>query len=152
MNKKTIITILLTLVAFTGYAQTSKDSLYILGVVADGFTKAAIPDAFVTLMRTDSTVVDTMHVHKSHSYMSGVGRSAGTTEYYFKMNREPKDYVIKVEHPNYETAFAPYTQKKVSRRLQYVHVPTIYLKNIIWAKSIRFYIDFAQDYAVLGEI
>lgn len=87
MNKKTIITILLTLVAFTGYAQTSKDSLYILGVVADGFTKAAIPDAFVTLMRTDSTVVDTMHVHKSHSYTSGVGRSAGTTEYYFKMNR-----------------------------------------------------------------
>ena len=114
---------------FYGYAQTSKDSLYILGVVADGFTKAAIPDAFVTLMRTDSTVVDTMHVHKSHSYTSGVGRSSGTTEYYFKMNREPKDYVIKVEHPNYETAFAPYTQKKVSRRLQYVHVPTIYLKK-----------------------
>ena len=129
MNKQIIITILLALVAFTGYAQTSKDSLYIMGVVADGFTKAAIPDAFVTLMRTDSTVVDTMHVHKSHSYTSGVGRSAGTTEYYFMMNREPKDYVIKVEHPNYETAYAPYTQKKVSRRLQYVHVPTIYLKK-----------------------
>ena len=129
MKKQTIITILLAFVAYTGYAQTSKDSLYIMGGVADGFTKAAIPDAFVTLMRTDSTVVDTLHVHKSHHYTSGVGRSAGTTEYYFQVNREPKDYIIKVEHPSYETAFAPYTQKKVSRRLQYVHVPTIYLKK-----------------------
>ena len=111
MNKKTIITILLALVAYTGYAQTSKDSLYVVGGIADGFTKAAIPDAYVTLMRADSTVVDTMHVYKSHNYTSGVGRSAGTTEYYFKMNREPKDYIVKVEHPNYETAYAPYTQK-----------------------------------------
>ena len=136
MNKKTILTCfrgfaipVLAFIAYTGYAQTSKDSLYIMGAVADGFTKAAIPDAFVTLMRTDSTVVDTLRVHQRVYYTSGVGRSAGTTEYYFQVNREPKDYIIKVEHPNYETAYATYTQKKVSRRLQYVHVPTIYLKK-----------------------
>ena len=103
MNKKTILTCfrgfaipVLALIAYTGYAQTSKDSLYIMGAVADGFTKAAIPDAFVTLMRTDSTVVDTLRVHQRVYYTSGVGRSAGTTEYYFQVNREPKDYIIKV--------------------------------------------------------
>lgn len=125
MNKKTIIIILLALVALTGQAQNiGKDSLYVLGTVADGFTKAAVPDAFVTLMRQDSTVVDTLRVTESHSYTYGVGKGAATTQYYFKMSRQPADYIIKVEHPNYESICTPYSQKRVSRRLQYTHIPT----------------------------
>ena len=100
-----------------------------MGYVADGFTKAAIPDAFVTLMRTDSTVVDTIKVQKQQSYTFGVGRGAASTRYYFKMSRTPADYIIKVEHPNYETSFTPYTIKKYSRRTYYTNVPTIYLKK-----------------------
>lgn len=130
MNKKTIIIILLALVAVTGQAQNiGKDSLYVLGTVADGFTKAAVPDALVTLMRQDSTVVDTLRVTESHSYTYGVGKGVATTQYYFKMSRQPADYIIKVEHPNYETICTPYSQKRVSRRLQYTHIPTIYLKK-----------------------
>jgi hypothetical protein len=145
MNKLTIITthlarlrgfaiLVLTLSSMTAHAQNSKDSLYVYGVVADGFTKAAVPDAFVTLMRQDSTVVDTMHVHDSHTWVSGVGRGNATSRYYFQIGREPQDYIIKVEHPNYETAYAPYTQKRVSRRLQYTDVPTIYLKKTAKAR------------------
>ena len=130
MNKKFIITILLTLFAVAGQAQNiGKDSLYVLGTVADGFTKAAVPNAFVTLMRQDSTVVDTLRVTESHSYTYGVGKGVATTQYYFKMSRQPADYIIKVEHPNYETICTPYSQKRVSRRLQYTHIPTIYLKK-----------------------
>ena len=130
MNKKTIITILLALFAVAGQAQNiGKDSLYVLGTVADGFTKAAVPNAFVTLMRQDSTVVDTLRVTESHSYTYGVGKGVATTQYYFKMSRQPADYIIKVEHPNYETICTPYSQKRVSRRLQYTPIPTIYLKK-----------------------
>ena len=54
MKRTTILTFLFALVAMTGWAQEiSKDSIYVVGVVADGFTKAAVPKAFVTLMRQD---------------------------------------------------------------------------------------------------
>ena len=129
MHKRTIITFLLAVAALAGHAQSSKDSLYITGIVADGFTKAAVTEAFVTLMRPDSTVVDTMHVHDSHTWVSGVGRSNAITRYGFQISREPQDYIIKVEHANYETACITYTQKRVSRRLQYTDVPTVYLKK-----------------------
>lgn len=86
MNKQVIFYILLAFVAMSGQAQTSKDSLYVLGTVADGFTKAAVPDAFVTLMRQDSTVVDTIHVHDNHTWVSGVGRSNATSRYYFQVS------------------------------------------------------------------
>ena len=130
MNKQAIITFLLALIAIAGQAQEiSKDSIYVVGVVADGFTKAAVPKAFVTLMRQDSTVVDTMHVYDAHSWVSGMGRGAATSRYYIRTSREPQDYIVKVEHPNYETAYYNYTMKKVSRRLQYTDIPTIYLKK-----------------------
>ena len=125
----TILTMFLASLTLAGHAQESKDSLYIIGTVADGFTKAAVPEAFVTLMRQDSTVVDTMHVFDSHTWVSGVGKGNATSRYYFRVSREPQDYIIKVEHENYETAFTPYTQKKVSRRLQYMYIPTVYMKK-----------------------
>ena len=129
MIKQSIVTILLFFIALTAQAQTDKDSLYVVGIVADGFTKAAVADAFVTLMRRDSTVVDTVRVYDSHTWVSGVGRGNATSRYNFQVSRQPQDYIIKVEHPNYETAYANYTQKRVSRRLQYQNVPTIYLKK-----------------------
>ena len=75
MNKKTVITLMLALKAMTAQTQTNKDSIYVYGIVADGFTKAAVPDAFVTLMCQDSTVIDTISVHDSHTWVSGVQRT-----------------------------------------------------------------------------
>lgn len=92
MNK-ILITILLALVAMTGQAKEKNDSLYLYGTVADGFTKAAVEKAFVTLMREDSTVVDTMRVYMWHSWSSGVGRSAGSSRYYFRVSRQPANYI-----------------------------------------------------------
>lgn len=99
------------------------------GTVADGFTKAAIPDVRVTLMNADSTVVDTVKVWKNYSYSSGIGRSAGTTRYYFQISREPARYILKFEHPNYETAFTDFEMKKVSRRRDDIEGPKVYMKK-----------------------
>ena len=131
------ITLLLALVAVAAYGQTDggkakkkKDNMIGLsGTVADGFTKAPIPDVKVILMREDSTAVDTTKVWEYHSYSSGIGRSAGKTDYNFLMSREPARYILKFEHPNYETAYADFTMKQVSRRQQTVEGPKVYLKK-----------------------
>lgn len=130
MNKQTIITALLALVALTGQAQEKKQKdIYMYGTVADGFTKASIPDVKVILLREDSTAVDTTKTYESYGYSSGIGRHPSTSRYYFQIKREPGKYILKAEHPNYETAYANFEMKQVGRRLQDIEGPKIYLKK-----------------------
>jgi hypothetical protein len=103
--------------------------IYLYGTVADGFTKAAIPDVKVILMRADSTVVDTTEVWESYGYSSGIGRTSGTSRYGFEVSRQPARYILKCEHPNYETAYADFEMKQVSRRRQDIEGPKFYLKK-----------------------
>ena len=70
-----------------------------------------------------------MKVWKNYSYSSGIGRSAGTTRYYFQISREPARYILKFEHPNYETAFTDFEMKKVSRRRDDIEGPKVYMKK-----------------------
>jgi hypothetical protein len=136
MKKEFIITILLALAVMSAYGQVDStkmkkknNPIALRGTVADGFTKAAIRDVKVTLMRADSTVVDTMRVWESYSYSSGIGRSIGTTNYHFAISRESARYIIKFEHPNYETAYADFEMKQVGSRRQEIEGPKIYLKK-----------------------
>ncbi len=132
MNKKTIITALLALVALTGWAHDAarRDStIYMYGTVADGFTKASIPDVKVILMREDSTAIDTTETYESYGYSSGIGRHPSTSRYYFNIKREPGKYILKAEHPNYETAYVDFEMKQVGRRVQDIEGPRIYLKK-----------------------
>ena len=137
MNKKTIITALLAFAVLAVYGQTDstavkkkkEDRISMYGSVADGFTKAIIPDVKVILMHEDSTVIDTTTVWESHSWSSGIGRTLGMTRYYFRINREPAKYILKFEHPNYETAFANFEMKQISKRRQDIEGPKAYLKK-----------------------
>ena len=133
MNKQTIIIFLTLLVAMTAAAQEKKDSIYLNGLVADGFTKAAVPDVLVTLMRQDSTVIDTARVWKGSGYTWGIGRSAETSGYYFNIKREPAQYILRFDHPNYETAYADVSIRHVSRRQRMVEGPKVYLKKTMGA-------------------
>lgn len=81
-----------------------KDSIYLYGLVKDKFTMRAVQKAFCTLMRSDSAVVDTAHVWCGKTYNMGFGHSE-ITEYVFKIKPEVADYIIKLEHPDYETAY-----------------------------------------------
>ena len=133
---KAIIILVFALGTLSAYGQTDStktkkkdDSLVLRGTVADGFTKASIRDVKVTLMQTDSTVVDTLTVWEGYNYSSGIGRSAGTTYYHFSVNREAARYIIKFEHPNYETAYVDFEMKQVSRRRQEIEGPKVYLKR-----------------------
>ena len=127
--KKMILTALLALVALTAWGQQKDNKIYLHGTVADGFTKAAITDVKVILMREDSTAVDTTETYESYGYSSGIGRHPSTSHYYFRVKREPAKYILKAEHPNYETAYADFEMKQVGKRVQDIEGPKIYLKK-----------------------
>ena len=129
MKRLTFLTLLLALVAMTGWAQEKKDSIYLTGTVADSFTKAAIPDVFVTLMRQDSTVIDTTHVYKSNGYTWGIGRGQEITGYYFSIDRKAAELILRFEHPDYETTYVPLSIKNPGKRRQYIEGPKAYLKK-----------------------
>lgn len=129
-----IMTLLLALATLSAAAQSKKDStIWVNGTVADGFTKAAIPDVLVTLLRQDSTMIDTTRVYKSRGYTWGIGSLPETTGYGVRVKREPAQYILKFEHPNYETTYANVEMKSVSRRRQYIEGPKVYMKKTVRA-------------------
>ncbi len=136
MKKKMIFTALFALVAVSAFSQTDstkvkkekENRIAVNGTVADSFTKAAIPDVKVTLLREDSTVVGTMHVWRHKNY-SGTGQSITATNYHFLVSREPAKYILKFEHPNYETTFADFEMKHVGRRRTDIDGPKVYMKK-----------------------
>lgn len=150
--KLTFITIILNLFALSAFAQTDSTKVkkkkkieYVTfsGTVADGFTKAAIPDVTVTLMREDSTVIQTQQVYKTEDYNS-IGTSAISTLYYFPIPSEPAKFIFKAEHPNYETAYTNFEIKHISKRATSIDGPKIYMKKA--AKASHF------EGGILGEV
>ena len=80
------------------------------GHVKDGFTYAALHGTFVTLMREDSTVVDTMHVQ-----CFAPGMPQEDTYYKFDVPARRARYIIKAEHPDYYPEYVDCTVRYVAR-------------------------------------
>lgn len=80
------------------------------GHVKNSFTKVGIPDVKITLMRADSTVVDTMTVW-THSYNS----TKLDASYRFYVPAVPGRYIIRAVHPEYETCYVDYEIKRIAR-------------------------------------
>lgn len=80
------------------------------GHVKDGFTYAALHGTFVTLMREDSTVVDTMHVQCFNP-----GTPQEDTYYKFDVPARRARYIIKAEHPDYYPEYVDCTVRYVAR-------------------------------------
>lgn len=107
-----------------------KNPMFLTGMVADGFTKAAIPDVLVTLMQQDSTIVDSTRVYKSSGYTWGIGRTKENTGYYLSIERKPAHYILRFEHPNYETTYTDVTVKNTGKRRRMVECPSTYMKKV----------------------
>ena len=104
-------------------------NVWLHGRVCDSFTKAPIPkDGRASLLRADSTVVqDTIRLMERNSYMTGSRRMVSME--YGLILHEPGLYIIKVEHPNYETAYVPYVVKRIGRRVREIEGPPVYMKK-----------------------
>ena len=87
------------------------------GHVKDAFTYVGIPDVFITLMRADSTVVDTMHVACANP-----GTPQMDSYYKFDVPAVPQRFIIKAEHSDYRTTYVDFRLRRIGRNT-YVDAP-----------------------------
>ena len=93
------------------------------GHVKNSLTRVGVKDAFITLMREDSTVVDTMHVFKQWNN--------GTKDdyaYRFDVPAREANYIIRAEHPDFETIDVTYNLRHLARNT-YFDAPWHYMKR-----------------------
>ena len=99
MKKRQIITIFLALAAMSAWAQETtqpRDSVRVIGKVADLLTNQAIPDVFCeVLWASDSTVVDTLHT------VMGDSNNRPTSFAIFHIKR-PGRYILRMQKDGYE--------------------------------------------------
>ena len=97
----------------------SKRTVTLVGEVYDTFTKGKVK-AFVTLMNTDSTVVDTVTCEtmdtRTWSYFT------------IKVPREEKKYIIKTTAEGYEDTYTDYEVTKLGRN-RWLQIPDILMKR-----------------------
>ena len=115
MKKIALFSLLCMLTCSSSWAQdktvTPKErTIFLWGHVKDSFTRSGIVDVKITLMRPDSTVIDTMTVDyfdKDSPQMDSY--------YKFEIPARPQKFIIKAEQPDYKTTFINYEIKYVAR-------------------------------------
>ncbi|MBQ8047922.1 MAG: outer membrane beta-barrel protein [Prevotella sp.] len=100
--------------------QKKERTIQMNGQVFDSFTKAAL-EAKMTLLKSDSTVVDTTTCYRW---------TWGTSNcfYTFNVSRQPERYIIKAVSEGYEDTYLNYDVKNVGRK-QWLEVPRILMKK-----------------------
>ena len=128
MKKRLLMIVCVMLTISCGYAQQNTESkkkertIALWGHVKNSLTRVGIADAFITLMQADSTVVDTMHVFKQWSN--------GKDDYAYRFNIPAREqqYIIRAEHPDYETCYVDYNVKHIARN-EFFDAPWHYMKK-----------------------
>ena len=98
-------------------AEKKQRMVYLGGEVYDSFTKARVK-ATVTLLREDSTAIDTVTCDIWQPYAS----------FDFKVPREKARYIVKTEAEGYQTVFTAYDMVPRGREQNYL-TPKIYMKR-----------------------
>ncbi len=93
------------------------------GHVKDSFTKVGVKGVKITLMREDSTVVDTTTV-----FGTAVRTLKPDYAYKFDIPAEPQRFIILAQHPDYEDAWVNFHVRSVARN-KYFDAPWHYMKR-----------------------
>ena len=96
-------------------AQTVK-TISVYQYVKDSFTKVGIPNAKVTLLDETLTVIDTMRTRGSNGYWDR------------ELERTPRKYIVRVEHPDYETGEMSVELRNLHRN-RYLELSTLLMKR-----------------------
>ena len=94
------------------------------GHVKDSFTKVGVQGVKITLMREDSTVVDTVRV-----FRNGSNALKPDYAYRFTIPAEPAHYIILAQHPDYEDTYINYNIRYIGRN-SYFDAPWHYMKRL----------------------
>ena len=115
--RRPIITLIFVLATATTWAQ---ETVTLTGQIRNAFTRQAIPDVTVTLMRADSTIIeDSLMAMALDGYTIWVKRD---------MPRVPQQLIVRVTHPEFETAYLPYHLKNIGRNRQ-IDLPVIMMER-----------------------
>ena len=118
--RRPIIILIFVLATATTWAQ---ETVTLTGQIRNVFTRQAIPDVTVTLMRADSTIIeDSLMAMALDGYTIWVKRD---------MPRVPQQLIIRVTHPEFETAYLSYHLKNIGRNRQ-IDLPVILMERKTW--------------------
>ena len=126
-NSKTLISmqkLVMTMLALVlTVAAQAQETVTLTGQIKNAFTRQAIPDVTVTLMRADSTIIeDSLMVMALDGYTLWVKHD---------MPRVPQQLIVRVTHPEFETAYLPYHLKNIGRNRQ-IGLPVILMERKTW--------------------
>ncbi len=122
MRKNILFLLLALTMAIPAAAQRKKSHIIIEQFVRNSFTKHGIPNARVTLMREDSTVIDTMRT------VRGNGSHNAQIWYYNHLERKTQQIIVRVEHPEYITKTETYEVKNYGRNRVWI-LPELFMKR-----------------------
>ena len=132
MKKSIILTLAILMLSIGIKAQETKKSINkvrqtsLWGHVFDSFTHREIDGALITLMKDDSTFVDTVRTSADEH----------DAWYKFMIPASPQKYIIKAEKEGYDPCFVDFNVKFVAR-ITYFDAPWHYMKkHITYYKSL----------------
>lgn len=102
-------------------AQARKDSIFISQYITDSFTRRGIPDVFVTLADSNGILIDTLRTKNE----------SGTKNYEWrkKVARREQTFLVKVEHPDYETVTQRLELHAMPRSIDGYGFPELFIKR-----------------------
>ena len=116
----------------SSYAENAKKKkekkIELCGYVIDAKTKAGPDSVFVTLMRADSTVIDTMTCHR---YEKSRWNMRDRTYYELKVPADSAvgKFILKAKAPGYYPNTIDYEIKKVARN-RWFELPVVYMRPV----------------------
>lgn len=136
LTMKHILTAILSLFIITVSAQVAmpqngaknagKKKLVLSSKVMDSRSHTTILDATVQLLTTDSIVIDQKKAGRTFMVLD---RTYSNSEFNFEVPKAVANYIIRVSHVNYETAYLNVSLSKIGRWEVQRDLPPIYLKE-----------------------
>ena len=92
-------------------AKTQERTVSLWGHVKNFLTREGIPNALITVMDQDSVVIDTLRTFNMGNW-NATKNDAG---YRLKVPARPQRFIIRAEHPDFETTYVNFEIKRVAR-------------------------------------
>ena len=125
-----LVILIALLTSLSSYGQNAKKKkgkkIDLYGYVIDAKTKAGPDSVFVTLMRSDSTVVDTMTCHKYEKNRWNM-RDQTYYDFYVPADSAVGKYIVHAKAPGYYPNTLDYEVKKVARN-RWFELPVMYMR------------------------
>lgn len=138
MNRFRIIFVLLL---FT--LSVSAQTITLVGYIKNSFTYKAIPDVTVSLLHADSTLIK--------DSIPNMAMDNETMYFITDFPRVKQNIIIKVTHPDYETAYLPYEVKNFGRNQQ-IDLPVILMDKKIKKSTNEKTVDLKEVVATATKI